>query len=195
MCEKKRQRYYFQGEGHSWTTTTMSSPRLPPEIPLDRVVDFLHDNLDALESCCLVSKSWLPRARKHLFANIRFDSKQHLQSWKSKFSDPATSPVRYAEGLLVGCPQVITAADAEEGGWIQTFSQVVLLVISPSVKYIGNPEISPVPFHGFSPVLGCGIGFVSCTSVLMPNRVFLLPHTHSTLPAEIWTLNQCGLLL
>jgi hypothetical protein len=32
------------------------------------------------------------------------------------------SPARYAKTLSVGCPQVVTAADAEAGGWIRGFS-------------------------------------------------------------------------
>ncbi|KAF9644347.1 hypothetical protein BDM02DRAFT_3103092, partial [Thelephora ganbajun] len=50
---------------------TTVHPYLPPET-LDYIVDFLHDNRETLEQCCLVSKSWVPRARKHLFADIKF---------------------------------------------------------------------------------------------------------------------------
>ncbi|KAF9645264.1 hypothetical protein BDM02DRAFT_3073690, partial [Thelephora ganbajun] len=56
------------------TQTTMSSPHqshLPPEI-LDYIVDLLHDEPETLKQCCLVSKSWVSRTRKHLFANVEF---------------------------------------------------------------------------------------------------------------------------
>jgi hypothetical protein len=51
----------------------MPNPHLPAEL-LDHVVDHLHDTKLALRSCCLVSKSWIPRTRKHLFANINFNT-------------------------------------------------------------------------------------------------------------------------
>ncbi|KAF9643160.1 hypothetical protein BDM02DRAFT_3081141, partial [Thelephora ganbajun] len=54
--------------------TTMSNPRqfhLPPEI-LDYIIDLLHDKPETLKQCCLVSKSWVSRTRKHLFADIEF---------------------------------------------------------------------------------------------------------------------------
>ena len=59
--------------------TTMSNSHLPAEM-LDHVVDHLHDARDALRNCCLVSKSWVPRARKHLFADIWFPTATRIQS-------------------------------------------------------------------------------------------------------------------
>ena len=50
--------------------TTMSCT-LPPEI-LDLIIDHLHDEPATLKTCCVVSKSWVPRTRKHLFALVEF---------------------------------------------------------------------------------------------------------------------------
>ena len=130
----------------------VSNPHLPPEL-LDHVVDLLYDAQDALEACCLVSKSCIPRTRKHLFSHIVFDTTQKLQSWKTTFRDPSTSPASYARFLYVKLPQVITDADAEEGGWISTFSKVVHLEIGISRPDIDEPDSSLIPFHGFSPDL------------------------------------------
>ncbi|KAF9789198.1 hypothetical protein BJ322DRAFT_1000595, partial [Thelephora terrestris] len=47
-------------------------PYLPPEI-LDLVTDNLSDEPSTLKACCLVSKSWVPRTRKHLFASVKFN--------------------------------------------------------------------------------------------------------------------------
>jgi hypothetical protein len=55
---------------------------------LDNVIDCLHDTRDALKNCCLVSKSWIPRTRKHLFATIAFTTTKRLQSWEETFPDP-----------------------------------------------------------------------------------------------------------
>lgn len=52
--------------------TTMSSPHLPAEI-LDHVIDYSHDAQDVLSrNCFFVSKPWVQRTPKHLFANVDF---------------------------------------------------------------------------------------------------------------------------
>src|SRR5258708_5038416 len=113
----------------------MSNPRLPAET-LDHIVDFLHDTKHALRNCCLVSKSWIPRTRKHLFANVRIGSVKNLQSWKETFPDPSTSPGGYAESLFVSCTHTITPADGEEGGWLRGFSCAVQFGVGGS----GSPS-------------------------------------------------------
>jgi hypothetical protein len=128
----------------------MSDPHLPAEM-LDHIVDHLHDTEDALRNCCLVSKSWIPRSRKHLFANIVFLTVETLQSWKEMFPDPSTSPACYTKSLLVDCSQVVTAADAESGGWITGFSRVEHLMLDS--QGLLSDSSSLVPFHGFSPTL------------------------------------------
>src|ERR1700753_3973225 len=104
--------------------TIMSNPDLPPEL-LDHVVDLLQDTRDALKNCCLVAKSWIPRSRRHLFARIAFPNPASLRSWRSAFPDPSTSPACCARSLFIGYAPVVVAEDAEEGGWIPTFSRVV----------------------------------------------------------------------
>ena len=135
-------------------STTMSLPHLPAEL-LDHVVDLLQDEGDALENCCLVSKSWIPRSRRHLFNRMRlFLGAAALQSWRTTFLDPSTSPARYTRSLYVEYPRVKTV-DVGVGGWIPTFSRVVhfeLMIRSPRQE-ADEPEISLIPFHGFSPEL------------------------------------------
>jgi len=106
----------------------MSNPHLPPEIH-DYTVDFLHDKPATLKQCCLVSKSWVPRARRHLFASINFDSVDDLEAWKETFPDPTNSPAYHTRSLFVGCPRLVTVVEAEEGGWIRAFSRVVRLKV------------------------------------------------------------------
>ena len=126
----------------------MSTPYLPAEL-LDHVVDHLQDATDALRNCCLVSKSWIPRTRKHLFADVEFHTEEDPESWQETFPNPSTSPARYTKTLLVQCLPAVTAADAEPGGWIRDFSRVVRLRL---IEYDGR-RFSLLPFHGFSPVL------------------------------------------
>jgi len=125
-------------------------PHLPQEI-LDYTTDLLHDERETLKQCCLVSKSWIRRTRKHLFADINFYRTKDLETWKKTFLDPVDSPARHTRSLVIGCPRSVTAADAEEGGWIRTFSHVVRLVVLALAP--GDWEVSLVPLHNFSPVL------------------------------------------
>ncbi|KAF9645260.1 hypothetical protein BDM02DRAFT_3120483, partial [Thelephora ganbajun] len=129
----------------------MSDPHLPPEI-CDYIVDLLHDNRDTLGRCCLVSRSWVPRTRKHLFANIKLLGIHHLERWKRAFPDSSRSPVHYTHTLTIGCPEVVTVADAQEGGWIPAFSNVTRLVLG-GTRDLCDSAVSLVPFYGFSPVL------------------------------------------
>ncbi|OCH87681.1 hypothetical protein OBBRIDRAFT_735766, partial [Obba rivulosa] len=39
---------------------------LPPELT-DRIIDFLHDDTEALKSCSTVCHFWTPSTRYHLF--------------------------------------------------------------------------------------------------------------------------------
>ncbi|KAF9647951.1 hypothetical protein BDM02DRAFT_3065508, partial [Thelephora ganbajun] len=47
------------------------SSSLPQEI-LDLIIDHLRDEPDMLKICCIVSKPWVQRTRKHLFVHIKF---------------------------------------------------------------------------------------------------------------------------
>ena len=136
----------------------MSNPRLPLEIT-DHIIDLLYNKPKALKECCLVSKSWLPRARKHIFANIQFRSTYDIGLWKKAFPDPTDSPAYLARTLFVGCSQVVEEIDAEEGGWIRAFSLIERLTVS------WTDEISLVPFRIFSSSLKS----LRVTSLLFPH--------------------------
>ena len=141
----------------------MPPPRLPAEL-LDHIVDLLHDEEDALKSCCLASRSWISRTRRHLFDNIRFHTAWNVESWKDAFPDPSTSPACYTKTLFIGFPQFVTAVDAGERGWISTFSQVIHLELSAKGK---DPNLSP--FHGFSPVVK---SLHMILGVIPPSQIF-----------------------
>ena len=130
----------------------MPNGHLPEEL-LDDIVDLLHDSGDALKSCSLVSKSWIPRARKHLFTDIKFTSPEHLQSWKSTFSDPSTSPACYTKALLLKYPPCVATTDGEEVGWISTFTRVAHFQVDAFDLDIDWSGFNLTPFHGFSPAM------------------------------------------
>ena len=127
----------------------MSNPHLPPEL-LNYIVDLLHDDPDALKKCCLVSKSWIPRTRKHLFAEVELSTEEHLESWKNTFPDPSTSPVRFTKSLRVESADVVEAAGVEAGGWLRGFSHIVHLGVETQDMDPGEMVISLTPFHGLS---------------------------------------------
>ena len=132
----------------------MSDPPLPADV-LDHIADHLHDKPETLKQCCLASKSWIPRTRKHLFADIKLDTTRDLRSWKRTFPNLSTSPARYAKTPSVGRPEVIRDVDAEVGGWITGFSCVEHLDLGAYEPDWGfdQPAVPFVPFHGFSPVM------------------------------------------
>ncbi|KAF9789282.1 hypothetical protein BJ322DRAFT_530158 [Thelephora terrestris] len=105
----------------------MPNARLPQEI-IDYIIDLLHNQSRTLSQCCLVSKSWVPRTRKHLFGTIRFRSSADLAAWEKTFPNPLNSPASYTRCLGVNCARIV-AAVPEDCGWIQSFSAVVRLEI------------------------------------------------------------------
>ena len=114
---------------------------LPPEI-LDLIVDHLHDQPATLRACCLVSKSWVPRSRTHLFAHVKFSEKS-AERWMKTFPDPLNSPTRYTRTLTIqGLQSALGGADAHR--WIRAFHNVVRLHVN---------QHPLAPFHGLSPTI------------------------------------------
>jgi len=133
-----------------WAETTMQN--LPNEL-LNHIADFLRDSQAPLRNCCLVSKSWIPRTRRHIFANIYFQTAKDLESWKKTFPDPSISPACYAKLLWIGCPQVITAGGAEAGDWIASFTSVEHLELGGQDTQARGWEVAFALFHRFSPAI------------------------------------------
>jgi len=140
----------------------MSCP-FPPEI-LDLIVGHLHDEPATLKTCCVVSKSWIPRARRHLFASIEFSPQgPTVGSWMKTFPDPSTSPADYTCTLKVLDIWAATAASH----WLRAFRQVVRLHMVTLAT--DEDQISLVPFHGLWPALrSLRLGFDS----IPPSKVF-----------------------
>ena len=111
----------------------MSDPRFPPEL-FDDLVDLFHDQPETLKRCCLVSKSWVSRARKHFFSRIVFHSLTDLNAWKDAFPDPAVSPAWHARSLSLHHVKIVVALVQEETGWIRAFSNVVRLTLQQGMR-------------------------------------------------------------
>ena len=128
----------------------MSCP-LPPEVH-DLIIDFLRDEEAALKACCIVSKSWVPRAQYHLFAYIKLHAPPSLRSpqihqWTKAFPDPANSPARYTRSLVIHGPQSSIVPGVT---LIRAFSNIVQF----DLAIVGDePYFSLVPLRGFSHTL------------------------------------------
>ena len=104
----------------------MPEPLLLPEIS-DYIVDLLHDRPQMLKRCCLVSKSWVLCARKHLFGTIAFQSLRDLIAWKETFPDPVNPPAHYLRSLSFSSTPAMIGVVEEGDYWIQVFASVVEL--------------------------------------------------------------------
>jgi len=129
-----------------------ASSYLPPETH-DSIIDLLRDEPKTLMQCCLVAKSWVPRTRKHLFGAVNIRREHDLEAWKKTFPNPANSPAYHTHTLFVGCPQAVQTGDAEVGGWIRVFCNVVNLRVWTNYLGVFDAGVSLIPFHNFSPVL------------------------------------------
>ena len=120
---------------------------LPPEI-LGLVLDQLHDESATLKACCVVSKSWVPPARRHLFARLTFGILAHqVESWMKAFPDPSTTPARHTRSLSIRGFPIINATDEDVGDWIRTFHNVVDLHLEHVVL---THHEALAPYCGFS---------------------------------------------
>ena len=73
---------------------------------------------------------------------------------ENSLSTPFQLPRMLRQITLHQVPQIITAADVGEGGWIPTFSRVVHLEMEIDRTGVDGPEaFNLTQFHGFSPAL------------------------------------------
>lgn len=79
--------------------TIPALPKVPQEI-VDEILDLLaaDSDLKSIRSCSLVSKSWVPSCRRHLFRTIVFNPR-NVNKWLKKFPVPEESPARHVRDL------------------------------------------------------------------------------------------------
>ena len=123
---------------------------LPPEL-LDLIADHLHKEPATLKACCIVSKSWISRTRKYLFAHIQFFSPMRsVELWKQTFPDPSSSLAPYTRTFSFLEFHSTTLVNPDVIGWIRSFDRVENLFLG----FIRDSHgASLVQLHGFSPAL------------------------------------------
>lgn len=130
--------------------TTMSRP-LPPEI-LGLIIDHLRGNQTTLRVCCLVSKSWVPWVRGHLFARVEFCTVDRpFQLWSKAFPEPDNSPAHHTRNLSIRRLHASTLEDSDASRRIRAFHRLQTLDVRTMGLY--DRHVSFVPFHGLSPTL------------------------------------------
>ena len=131
--------------------TLMPCNSLPPEI-LDLIVDNLCDDSTTLKSCCFVSKSWVPRTRRHLFTRIELTTTPSLERWMKAFPDPSNSPAHYARTLEIRGLEVFDRAGADARAWFHSFNKITRLFVN-TVEWDTARGTTLIPLHELSPSL------------------------------------------
>lgn len=165
----------------------MSRP-FPPEL-LDHIVDNLHDQRAGLLACGVVSKSLVPRTRRHILAHVEFiGDESPIESWMKAFPDPSNPPAHYTQSLAIIGTQFVIAAGTVTGAgrWIHAFHNVVhLSVDTPNLQLENDAQISLVPLHGLSPTAKP----LHMCSAYLPHTVFSVSCApFLSLKISLWTV-------
>ena len=121
---------------------------LHPEI-LDLIVELLHNEPETLKACCIVSKAWIYRTRRHLFNQVKFRYQYcHVSSWRETFPDPQNSPAHHTRILSIYLSKPITAADANT---LLTFFRISHLGVDTLQWH--HRKFSLLLLHSFSPTI------------------------------------------
>ena len=129
-------------------------PSLPSEL-LDLIVDHSYEKRATLKACCLVSRSWVPRTQRHLFAHVEFDSdepsRRTVESWMEAFPDPSKSPAHHTRSLAISGLTAVTSATTHGHAWVRSFHSIIKLMVD--THWWDDVDLSLVQLHGLSPIL------------------------------------------
>ena len=127
------------------------SRSLPSEI-IGLIIEHLHDSHAMLRACCLVSKSWVPWARGHLFARVEFcTADRPIQLWSKAFPDPANSPAHHTRSLSIRRLNTSALEDSDVSRGVRAFRRLETLDVR--TMWVGDHGVSFIPFRGLSPTL------------------------------------------
>ena len=112
-------------------TKAVTIPRIPQEI-IDEILDHLAADPRlrplGLQPCALVSKSWVPSCRRHLFYAIFFTPGDILR-WLNTFPVPEECPAHHVRDLMFSLKGYYTAPQRffEYVPWFENVERVTLL--------------------------------------------------------------------
>jgi hypothetical protein len=111
----------------------MSCSHVPQEV-LDDIFDYLHQDKRELKRCSLVCKAWLYPARRQLFSDATFNSRQIAISFH-----------RNSTSIIARFIRRLTIANCPTEFWIDTFSSLggVQDVTSVSCTHLPWREMLP----------------------------------------------------
>ena len=102
-----------------------------PEDIVNEILGLLSTDSDfrSLQSCALVSKSWVPLCRRHLFHTILFTSKDRSR-WLETFPVPEESPAYYVREIHLSIGRHDSGPEGFFGytPWFMNVERVTLLV-------------------------------------------------------------------
>jgi len=74
--------------------------RIPPEI-VDRIIDYVHDDVKTLTACSLIARDWVPSTRLHLFAKLSLLSEDEVARF-TELDNFAPNILYYCQELTIG---------------------------------------------------------------------------------------------
>ena len=117
-------------------SSSATSTRLPQEL-VDTIIDELKNDVDSLRACSLVSKPWVYRSRKYLFATVNLPTFL-LRRWQKRIpANPAESldPQRHVRSLSLypATPSAVFCIPETFIDHLSSFTQVTKLIITSSL--------------------------------------------------------------
>lgn len=104
------------------TSHLMSDPTLPPEL-IDHVIDFLADDIEALQNCSLVHSTWLCSCRFHLFSAVQLDSADRAHEFYYRVST-SKDVSQYVRSLYISLRREKRSLHMTH--WLDTIGSMIL---------------------------------------------------------------------
>ena len=148
-------------------------PRIPHDI-IEEILNHLATDagVGSLRPCALVSKSWTPSCRRHLFHTVDFTSKR-VDRWLKTFPIPEQSPAHHARILRiwVGGPGWVPDEFFEHTPWFTNVHSIYLLGWEKFLEF-RIPSVWRLPESITSLTIGtCGVTVAEIRDImaLLPN--------------------------
>ncbi|KAF9645584.1 hypothetical protein BDM02DRAFT_492760 [Thelephora ganbajun] len=131
---------------------TEQDSRVPQEI-IDEILDHLVVGLGSepkslettLRSCSLVSKSWVPSCRRHLFHAVYFNV-TYMKRWVKTFPVPEESPAHHVRDLCLLPGRYYDAPEFfERTQWFTNAKKMTVFGDVPLSSWLGIPSFAKLP--------------------------------------------------